>query len=297
MDEPEQVSAIPLAGTTTIGKSKRLALVIGAGAVKCAAALGVWQVLDEAGIPIQLYIGCSGGSLYAASLALGFSQEETVERTLRLWNRQITRRPDWRSFLRALLPNLLGFDERFATIDDGPLLAALDTVFGRSTFMDTRTPLRILAADFHTAEQFVFKDGLIRDAIRASIAIPYIWKAWPVGNRLFVDGSVVNPMPVDVAIQEGADIILTLGFESAYPRRVKSLSRYAFHMNSLMTNNLFRANFAFHNLAYHAEILTILPDFASEVGLFETNRFPEIIAAGERAMRDQIPYLQSLLNQ
>jgi len=54
----------------TTPQRKRVALVIGAGSVKCAAALGLWKVLKREGIALDLVVGCSGGSLYAASMAL-----------------------------------------------------------------------------------------------------------------------------------------------------------------------------------------------------------------------------------
>jgi predicted acylesterase/phospholipase RssA len=81
------------------------------------------------------------------------------------------------------------------------------------------------------------------------------------GGRWLLDGCLSAPLPVDVAIKEGADLILAMGFESPYPRRIKSATRYAFQLNSIYTNNLLRANFAFHNLAHHTEILPILPEF------------------------------------
>jgi len=52
-------------------KGRRVALVIGAGSVKCAAALGLLKVLDREGIAIDMVVGCSGGSLYAAFIGLG----------------------------------------------------------------------------------------------------------------------------------------------------------------------------------------------------------------------------------
>jgi NTE family protein len=275
----------------------KIALVIGAGAVKCASALGAWKVLEQAQIPVDLYVGCSGGSLYASEMALGFSLEECVDKTRRLWNRKVTEKQHWPSLLRAALPGIFGFNERFAMIDDRPLLASLRGAFGQATFAQARTPLYIVAADFHNAEQVVLSQGSLVDAVRASISIPYIWQPWQVGERLLVDGSLVNPLPIDVAIREGAEVILALGFDSAYPRRIKSLSRFAFHINSLMTNNLYHANFAFHNLAHHAEIIPILPDFEGEIGLFDTQKFPQVIAAGERAMQDQLPYIRKLLDR
>ena len=283
--------------TTPTGNTnrKRVALVIGAGAVKCAAALGLWKVLSREGIALDMLVGCSGGSLYAAAMALGYDADQCVEMTMRLWNRKVTEKRHWPSLLSAALPQLFRFSEHFGMVDDGPMVRALQTAFGGRTFADTRLPLYIVATDLRDGEQVVLSQGKLLDAVRASSSIPFIWPAWPVGDRLLVDGGVLNPMPVDVAIKEGADIILAMGFESPYPRRIQSISRYAFHINSLMINNLFRANFAFQNLAHHAEIIPIMPEFERPIGLFDTDQFPHVIAFGEHAAQAQMPYIRRLL--
>jgi len=281
--------------SSTNPHGKRVALVIGSGAVKCAAALGLWRALSRASIGVDLLIGCSGGSLFATTMALGYPPEDAIDKTRRLWNRRVTEKRHWPSLLRAILPQVFRFDERFGMIDDRAMWRSLQSAFGEQTFADARLPLRVVATDFHTGEQVVLSEGRLADALRASVSIPYIWPAWRVADRLLIDGSLSNPMPVDVAIREGADIILAMGFESPYPRQVKSISRFAFHLNSIMTNNLFRANFAFHNLAHHAELIPIVPDFSRPISLFDTDQFPYVIAEGERAAEAQLPYLRRLL--
>ena len=99
-----------------------------------------------------------------------------------------------------------------------------------------------------------------------------------------------------VAIREGAEVILALGFQSPLPGRVKSVSRYAFYINSLMTNNLLNSNFAFHNAVHHAEILSIFPEFERSIRLFDTHEIPYVIEQGEKAMRAQLDYLKRLLD-
>lgn len=275
--------------------SNRLALVIGSGAVKCAAALGVWKVLDREGVPVDMLVGCSGGSLFAATMALGLSVDECIRLTQRLWNPGVTRKRDTRALLKALLPQVFKFDERFGMVDDRALLDNLRSVFGEYTFADAVIPLYLLATDFHTGEAVVLDRGTLLDALRASISIPFIWRPWRIDDRFLIDGAVSNPLPVDVAIREGIDLILAVGFESPAPRRIKSISRFVFHLNSVMTNNLYRANYAFHNLAHHAEIIAILPDFEQQVTLFDTDLIPYVIQQGERAMQEQLPYLQRLI--
>ena len=277
------------------GEKKRVALVIGAGSVKCAAALGLWKVLKREGIEIDMFVGCSGGSLYASTMALGWDVDECEAMTIAMWNRKVTSRRDWRSMLGAFLPKLFKFKGHFGMVHGEPLIRALRTPFGDKTFADTVRPLYIVATELLSGQQATLSSGSIVDAVRASIAIPYIWAPWEVDGKLMLDGCLSAPLPVDVAIKEGADVILAMGFESPYPRRIRSATSYAFHVNSIYTNNLYRANYSFHNLAHHAEILPIVPEFGEPVNLFDTHKFAHVIACGARAAEEQVPYLRQLL--
>jgi len=274
---------------------KRIALVIGAGAVKCAAALGLWKVLEQEDIHFDMIVGCSGGSIYAAAMAMGFSLQECIDNTKKLWNRSITRQRNWRALASVILPGPLKFDNRFSMMSDAPMLKSFRSVFGEKTFGDTKIPLYIMTTDFETGESVAQHEGKLVDALRASVAIPYIWSAWQHNGRLLIDGAASNPLPVDVPIREGVDIILALGFQSPLPSRVRSVSRYAFYINSLMTNNLLNANFAFHNAVHHAEIISLFPEFEHPIRLFDTDQIPYVIEQGERAMLEQLSYVKRLL--
>ncbi|MBW8770896.1 MAG: patatin-like phospholipase family protein [Gemmatimonadetes bacterium] len=258
---------------------KRVALVIGAGSVKCAAALGLWKVLKREGIALDLVVGCSGGSIYAACMALGYDAEEVEAMTLGMWNRDVTKRRDYASMLGAFLPKLFSFRGHFGMVHGEAVLAALKKGYGDRTFAETVMPLFVVATELATGQQATLDSGRIVDAVRASIAIPYIWEPWEVNGKLMLDGCLSDPLPVDVAIKEGADVIPS----------------YAFHVNSIYTNNLFRANYSFHNLAHHAEILPIVPEFGEPVNLFDTHKFAHVIACGARAAEEQLPYLKQLL--
>jgi NTE family protein len=276
-------------------RKKKIALVIGAGSVKCAAALGLWKVLEKENIHFDMIVGCSGGSIYAAAMAMGFSLQECIDNTQKLWNRSITQKRNWRALASVILPGVLKFNNQFSMMSDGPLLRGFQLVFGDKTFADTKIPLYIMATDFETGESITQCEGGLVDALRASVAIPFIWSAWQHKGRLLIDGAVSNPLPVDVAIREGADIILAMGFESPLPSKIKSISRYAFYINSLMTNNLLHANFAFHNAIHHAEIISIFPEFDRSIRLFDTDQIPYVIEQGEKAMQAQLDYVKRLL--
>ena len=274
---------------------RRVALVIGSGSVKCAAALGLWRVLQREGIGLDLVVGCSGGSLYAAATAFGYPVEQATDLSLRLFTREATGVRDRRALLRAAFPRLFGFDERFGLRSDRRVMAGIREAFGDRTFADAGIPLYIAATDFRTGEQAVLSQGLVADAIRASIAIPFVFAPHPVDGRLLVDGFISDPLPVGVAIKHGANVIVAMGFESPYQSRVTSVGRFAFQMSSIMTNNLLRASFAFHGMAHHAEVIPVIPQFRERIRLFDTDKIPYIVEEGERAMEEQMPYLRRLL--
>src|SRR5688572_15860791 len=169
-------------------KKKRIAMVIGSGSVKCAAALGLQNVLTREGIDVDMYVGCSAGSIYAALLAIGLGPQKSAEMAMQFWTRDITGKRHTLSVLRAMFPRLFKFDETFGMRDDKLIMRRLEAGFGERRIEATPTPLFITATDFANGDQVVFSSGRLVDAVRASIAIPYIFKPWPIGGRLLIDG-------------------------------------------------------------------------------------------------------------
>jgi ABC-type multidrug transport system ATPase subunit/predicted acylesterase/phospholipase RssA/pSer/pThr/pTyr-binding forkhead associated (FHA) protein len=270
----------------------RTALVIGSGGLKCAAALGVWQVLREAGIQIDLTVGCSGGSLYATAIALGYDQAEAAALTQQLWTAELAQQRHKPSLRRALLPRLFGFRAgEFGLIDDRLIMAQLESVLGDTTFADTKLPLFLAATDLTSGEAVTLSHGRLVDGIRASIAIPIVFAPWEMNGRTLIDGGATNPMPVDVAVREGADLIVAVGFENPFKTAVTSLAHYAAQLTTIQITNLQKANFAFHHAAHHADILPVMVQFDEEIGLTDTDKIPQIIAAGVKAAREQLPDL------
>lgn len=273
----------------------RVALVIGSGAVKCTAALGLLQVLQREGIGVDMLVGCSGGSMFATFIALGYEVETAVQITRRLWTRETTRQRNRLAILQVLFPKLFGFDGLFGLIKDDLIMEQLRKAYGDRAFADTTIPLYIVTTDFMSGEQVVLTEGSLVDAIRASIAIPFVFKPWPVEGRLMIDGAMSNPLPVDVAIREGADIIIALGFESEVQSRISSIVRFAFQITTIVTNNLLQSNLAFQNLAHHTEVITIIPEFGERIKAFDTDKIPLLIEAGEKAMEKELSYVRRLL--
>jgi NTE family protein len=253
------------------------------------------KVLERENIGVDLVVGCSGGAIYAALIALGWPVEKATEATLRMWTREVTGKRNMRALLQLAFPGIFPFDESFGLVDDRLLNRRLREGFGEATFAGTRIPLFVTATDLYTGEQVVMAEGTIAEAVRASMSIPYIFPPYKRNGRYLVDGFQSDPLPVGVAIKEGADLIIALGFESPYQERVTSLMRYNFQISSVTSNNLLKTNFAFHNLAHHSEIIPILPEFKYRIKLFDTDKLPYVIEEGERAAEQNLPFIKQFL--
>lgn len=271
----------------------RVAVVIGAGGLKCAASLGLWRVLVREGIQPDLMVGASGGAIYAAGLALGHSLQDAEERTARMWEGLLSL--DIGGVARAALPRMLGYDIGVGLASDVKLNRTLAALFGDASFADAQVPLLVATTDATTGERVLLSEGRVVDAIRASVSLPLVLPPHRVGDRWLVDGGLSNPLPVDAAIREGSEIILAMGFESPYHQPVTTFREGLGNVIAMSGNHLLHATFAFHSVAHHAEVIPILPDFGRPIGFKDTALIPHIIECGERAAEEQVPYLKRLL--
>lgn len=275
------------------GGRPRVALVVGSGGVKCAAAVGMWKVLQREGIRPDMVVGCSGGSIYMAGMALGRNAEEAESYSQDMWT-GLFKRIHFPSLLRSLLPRRFGFSERIGLVDDAAVGANLAKLFGGKTFADTRIPLHIAATDLHSGEKVALSAGSIVDAVRASIAMPLLLRPWPVDGRLLIDGGVSDPLPIGLAIREGAEIILAMGFARPPLKRIDSLLGIGNQSMSIAINNLLHSTYAFYSAVHHAEIVPIMPAFDRPIEVGDAHLIPYIIEQGERATLTALPYLRQL---
>jgi NTE family protein len=278
-------------------QNKKTALTIGWGSVKCIAALGLMRVLKREFIQVDMMVAGGGGSIYAALMALGYEIDEIVEINNRLWTREVTKKPNRRAILELLFPRLFKTKRYFNLLDDSLVNERLRDAFGNKTFADTIVPLYIAATDHVTGSQVVISSGSLYEAVRASIAMPLIFPPLEKDGRLLSDGYLSDPLPIGIALQEGADVILALGFESISGARIDSFTDYIMHLSDILSNNLQNASIAFYNLAHHWELIPIIPTFSSPIHLFDTHKVPEIIRAGEVETEKSLPDIRAALER
>ncbi len=268
-------------------------LVIGSGGLRCAAAIGLLRVLNEAGVPVVGAVGCSGGALYAAAAALGYGDAEAEALTRSFWTPAVLE--GYAAGLKAVQTRQRSFGARDGLVSAQAVDAALEGTFGDRTFESARVPLALLAADLETGAAVVLRDGLVRDAVRASTSIPLVFPPKETNGRLLIDGAVVDPLPIDVAIRDGAGAIVAMAFDLPYRGRLKSMAAVQEQVTAIYTNGLLRARFAFHTLAHHGEIVPVVPTFERPISMFDVEMVGYLIERGEAAARAQLPFIEAVL--
>jgi len=172
----------------------QIGLALGSGGARGFAHLGVIKVLRDEGIPIDLIAGSSMGALVAAFYGAGLD----VERLYKL--SKVFKRKYYLDFTVPKMGFIAGkrVKELIRIFTHGKMIEELDI------------PIGIVATDLMSGEKVVFKQGPVAEAVRASIAIPGIFVPEKLGGRLFVDGGVVDRIPVSVAKEMGADIVIAV---------------------------------------------------------------------------------------
>jgi NTE family protein len=272
-----------------------VALVLGAGGLRCVAAFGALKVLRREGIDIDLIVSCSGGGPVGYWIAAGGTD---VSEGIALYAEGMAHSfgtLSYRQALRAVLARWLGYDPKFGLMKDRSFNQYMAAQLHGVRFEDLKIPLHCVAADLNSGQQVVLSRGPVFDAMRATLAIPLLLPPWEVDGRMLVDGGICNPLPVDVAMREGAQIILAMGFEDPLQPAIDSGVALVRQVLAISSNHLMRAQFAFHSMVHHAEVIAVIPDFGQTVSLRDLHLIPHLVEQGEVATQREMPYLRKLL--
>ncbi len=272
----------------------RLALVLGSGGVRSIAAVGVAEVLSREGIRADLVVGCSSGALFGATIAMGLTGNEALRAATELWSAELTEQRRWRAYVQLIAPKMAGFDSGFSMRDDSLIRDRLERMFGGLRLEDMRTPLRITATDTASGEPVVLTRGLLMPALRASMAVPFIFPSVEIDGRRLVDGVISDPLPIAAA--PDAEAVVALGFEGGMPRRIDRVSRLVGQVTTAMINNLQRARLAAVRLS-RQRLVCIDLQLHRRIGLWETRAMPYLFEAGRRATEAKLPEIFAMLER
>jgi NTE family protein len=272
----------------------RFALVLGSGGVRSIAALGMVEVLAREGLVPDLVVGCSAGAMFGALIAAGHDAREAIRVATTLWSSEVTRKRRWKAVPQMLWPRLGRFDADFSLRDDGPVMQRLEQAFGDVRIEHLRTALRVTTTDAATGERVVLREGTLVTALRASIALPFMFSPVHLDGRRLIDGFVADPLPVSAA--SDAQAVLALGFESPMPYRIDGPSRMLAQVTAALTNNLMQARLA-QAQGGGTRLLSIVPRLERRVGLFDTAAMPYLVEAGRRATEAALPNILALVQR
>jgi NTE family protein len=185
-----------------MGAGPGLVLALGGGGARGLAHIGVLEVLAERGLPVRAVVGTSIGAEIGAFLAAGMS----VARM-----REVATAFDWKLTLQLFLPDLPGG----GLVSGKRILAWLAAELGAQRIEELALPFAALATDLETGEEVVLDRGPVVEAVRASLSIPGTLAPLRVGERVLVDGGVVNQVPADVARRLHGGPVLAVAVHAA----------------------------------------------------------------------------------
>jgi anti-anti-sigma factor len=268
-------------------------LVMGTGLLKCAASIGLMQVLEREAIAVNEIIASSAGAIFAASLILGHQADEIQSFMSRVVSFYRTAKIGPRRRLQILLPRLFGFNEQYGLVDNRPFVKLFHEQFGDKTFEDLRLPLSIIATNFANGKRILISQGFLWEALCATCSPLGLLPPLPVNGQMLIDGAASEPLPLAIATERRAKVIITLGFENPAIHRIQSLPNYTHQFRNILVNQLLDAQTALCNLAYDSEIIPLILQFGALIGQTDSEKFHFIVQKGAEAAKNLVPYLKT----
>jgi len=252
----------------------RIGLVLGGGAVRGAAHLGVLEVLQREDIQPHCVVGVSAGAVVGAVYCAGVPFEEL---------RHLAQELRWTSLGHLVWPRL-GFS------DSSKLETHLMELIGGRTFDQLSIPLAVVAADLMREEVIVLREGPVALAVRASCALPGVFTPVQWEGRLLVDGGLLNNLPVSVARDMGAEYVIAV--DLLPPVQPDRLPRNLLEIWYLTCYTLLRTA---HEEGKQADCL-IIPQ-VERFDWLDFSRVPHLIQRGREAAEAHMARIRAELKQ
>ncbi len=183
----------------------KIAIVLGAGASKGFAHIGVLKVLESNKIPIHIIVGTSAGSFVGSLYAYGYNAFDLQRLSFAIEKDDI---------IDLTIP-----DNGF--IKGEKLEVYINQMLGNRPMEKLKIPFYAVVTDIQSGREVVFGSGNTGTAVRASCSIPGIFKPVNISGKIYVDGGVVSPVAVEAARRLGADVVIAVDisgdFEASAP--------------------------------------------------------------------------------
>ncbi len=254
-------------------KPAKIAVVLGAGASRGFAHIGVLKVLESHKIPIHMVVGTSVGSFVGSLYAFGYNPYELQTFAFSIQKDDMADYiiPDNGFIKGEKLETYVNQKVRYTTIDK------------------FKIPFYAVATNIATGEEMVFGRGNAGKAVRASCSIPGIFNPVVIGDKSYVDGGVVSPVAIDVARRFGADVVIAVDISSSL-----SSTTPASTMETIM-----QAIDIMHNKMSVIQLknadVVIKPKVGS-IGSSDFTKRHEAIMEGEKATTEAMPSINNVIN-
>jgi NTE family protein len=261
-------------GTTDLRPAPRIALVLGGGAARGFAHIGVIKALEAQGIVSDIVVGTSAGSVVGALYAGGYGGFDLQKVALGMEDANVG---DWTIPNRGFVKGDKLQDFVNGALQNRPI-EKLNKIFAA------------VATDLQSGEQMVFRRGNTGMAVRASSSVPGIFQPAQINGREYVDGGLVSPIPVGVARKLGATLVIAVDI-SARPKYAKVNDSVDV---LLQTFSIMGQRLASYELA-DADVV-IRPNTGA-IGSTEFEQKHLAILEGEKAALAAMPLIRSKLRQ
>ena len=254
----------------------RLALVLGGGGARGMAHVGVLQEFEDAGLKIDLIVGCSIGSLVGVLYADCPNAEyvRSVLKPIKKWDIL-----DF-SFTKC----------RYGLVQGSAMSKFLKKQLSTENFEELQIPLVVVATDLNQGQIVCLGSGPVIPAVRASCSFPFFFAPVPIYDRILVDGGVANPVPAVVACEAGADIVVVVDLCELLPKTCPT--------------NLFEIGTRSAEIKFNKQSEVCLQDAdvvikpaVGDVGTFDDSHSEVLYEAGRMAARKMIPKIKALLSE
>lgn len=253
---------------------QKVVLVLGSGGSRGLAHVGVIEELENLGIVPDMIVGCSSGAIVGALYAQYKDIGKVKEILIDLTQEDLVDFSLFQKYALSTRDKLETFLEEHLTVTDFALL---------------QIPFIAVATDLHKGEPVYFREGELHPALLASAALPALFPPYKIGDRMYVDGGICDPLPVQFARSLGDAVIIASDI---------SPSLDGFHTENLLEVVRKAFEIAYQRLAYaaqqEADILLVMNflDIDSPIADGVNHRLYE---RGKEAVRNQSEQIQELL--
>lgn len=257
-----------------LSKQARVAVVLGAGASKGFAHIGVLKVLEANKIPVHMVVGTSAGSFVGSLYAYGFNAFELQKLSFALEKDDI---------IDLTIP-----DNGF--IKGEKLEGYVNYILRNTPIEKLKIPFYAVATDIRSGKEVVFGSGNTGTAVRASCSIPGIFVPPVISGRMYVDGGVVSPVAVDAARRLGADVVIAVDISSD----IDSSTPQSTIETILQSISIMYSKISAIQLA-KADV--VIKPRVGYIGSADFSRRHEAVLEGEKAAIEALPKIQEIIKK